>query len=91
MCATCESIAGATGDETTPTTCPDAAAPETQESRQVGVNLDRGVKDSLEFQPVLLLSVGGRETSGDSGHTLLSSDGMLVEYIHCGQGWAKEC
>ncbi len=27
-------------------------------------------------------SVGGRELSGDSGHTFLSSDGMLVEYIH---------
>ncbi len=53
---------------------------------------------SLEFQPVLLLSVGGREPSGDSGHTFLSSDGMsdgmLVEYIHCEpcpQEWVKEC
>ncbi len=37
---------------------------------------------SLEFQPVLIVSVGGREPSGDSGHTFLSSDGMWVEYIH---------
>ncbi len=36
---------------------------------------------SLEFQPVLIVSVGRREPSGDSGHTFLSSDGMWVEYI----------
>ncbi len=51
---------------------------------------------NTEYQPVLLLiSVGGRELSGDSGHMgILSSDGMLVEYIHCEpcpQEWAKEC
>ncbi len=53
MCATCESIAGATGDETTPTTRPDAAVPETQESRQVGVNLDTCAykASKVEFGP----------------------------------------
>ena len=52
-----------------------------------GRNADsfRGAKcflSSLEYQPVLIVSVGGREPSGDSGHTFLSSDGMWVEYIH---------
>ena len=40
------------------------------------------LRHSLEYQPVLIVSVGGREPSGYSGHTFLSSDGMLVEYIH---------
>ena len=45
------------------------------------------VNISLEYQPVLIVSVGGREPSGDSGHTFLSSDGMWVEYIH----WSLTC
>ncbi len=57
MCATCESIAGATGDETTPTTCPDAAAPETQESRQVGVNLDTCTYYSAEETATAFTSI----------------------------------